>query len=60
MLKLISEMLKRRLETKLVMETFEGIVKPNRFEPCASDSDEDGDNGGVEDENADRMFTTDW
>ena len=32
-----------------------------RFEPYASDLDEDGDNGGVgEDKNAGRMFTTDW
>ena len=40
---------------------FGGITEPRRFEPCASDSDEVGDNGSVsEDENAGRMFTTDW
>ena len=36
-------------------------MEPRRFEAYVSDSDEDGDNGGVrEDENAGRMFTTDW
>ena len=38
-----------------------GIMDSYRFEPCASDSDEDGDNGGVcEGENAGRMFSADW
>ena len=32
-----------------------------RFEHYVSDSDEDGDDGGLgEDENAGHMFTTDW
>ena len=40
---------------------FGGIVEPYRFEPCASDSDKDCDNGGGgEDENAGHMFTVDW
>ena len=39
--------------------TFRGIVKPNHFQPCVSDSDKDGDNGGVsEDENTGCMFTS--
>ena len=41
--------------------TFGGIMENYRFEPCVSDSDEHGDNGGVgEDKNTGRMFTTDW
>ena len=41
--------------------SFGGIVEPYCFEPCASDSDEDGDNGSVgEDENAGHMFIIDW
>ena len=41
--------------------TFGGIVEPYSFKPYASDSYEDVDNGGVgEDENAGRMFPTDW
>ena len=49
--------------------TFGGIVEPYRFKPYASLSDEDGDNGGVrEDENTGRMqiknflcsVTPDW
>ena len=45
MLKLISEILKKRLETKLMMETFlGGIMEPYRFESSANNSDEDGDN----------------
>ena len=50
MLKVISGILKEQLETKLVMKTLGGIVEPNRFEPCASDSEKEG--GSVcEDEN---------
>ena len=40
---------------------FGGIMEPYRFKPYASDSEEDGDNGGVhEDDNAGHMFTKDW
>ena len=38
---------------------FGGIVEPFRFEPCVSDSEEEGGNVR-EDVNAGRMFTTDW
>ena len=38
-----------------------GIIEPYRFEPYARDSDKDGDNRSVrEDENAGQMFTTVW
>jgi len=41
--------------------TFRRIMEPYHFEPYANYSDEDGDNGGVgQDENACHMFTTEW
>ena len=40
---------------------FRGIMEAYRFKSYMSDSDEDGDKGGAgEDENAGRMFATDW
>ena len=62
MLKVISGILKKLSETKLVMETLSGEF----WSQIVSNlvwviSDEDGDNGGVsEDENVGRMFNTDW
>ena len=38
---------------------FGEIVESYRFEPCASDSEEEGRSVN-EDENADHMFTADW
>ena len=44
--------LKKLFETNEWWKRFGGIVEPYRFEPNVSDSDEDGDNGDVgEDEN---------
>ena len=60
MLKLISVIFEETFGDKISDgNAFGGIIEPYRFEPYASDSDEDGDNGAVrEDENAGRMFTT--
>ena len=36
-------------------------MEPNRLEPCASNSNKDGDNTGVsEGEKDGHVFTTDW
>ena len=59
-LKVISEISKNPLETKLVMERLLGNYGAVSFWAYTSDSAEDCENGGVmEDENAGRMFTTD-
>ena len=58
MLKVISGMFKKQLETKLVMDMLSGrIVELYNFEPCASDSEEEG--GSVrEDESVGHMITS--